>query len=86
MLNWHRDPDYEMRINALRSESEQIKRNAEQIESEILRVRSETEQIKSETEQLRRENKRLAEIESRLDVLLRSPDSSCQATPDIDSN
>ena len=79
MLNWHRDPDYEMRINALRSDRARI-------ESEILRVRSETEQIESETEQLRRENKRLAEIESRLDGLLRSPDSSCQATPDIDSN
>ena len=72
MLNWHRDPDYEMRINALRNETEQL--------------RSETEQIKREAEQLRLENKRLAEIESRLDALLRSPDSSCQATPDIDSN
>ena len=42
--------------------------------------------IEQRTKLLKIENKRLAEIESRLDVLLRSPDSSCQATPDIDSN
>ena len=42
--------------------------------------------IEQRTKLLKIENKRLAEIESRLDALLRSPDSSCQTTPDIDSN
>jgi hypothetical protein len=33
-LNWRRDPDFERRINALRSETEQIKRECEQIARE----------------------------------------------------
>ena len=65
MLNWRRDPDFETRLHALRSE---------------------TEQIRKETEQLRRENKRIRELESRLDALMRSPDSSCSTLPETDGN
>lgn len=58
MLNWHRDPDYERRMSALRSE----------------------------TERLRRENKRIRELESKLDALMRSPDSCCSTPPETDGN
>mgnify|MGYP003334811067 CR=1 FL=1 len=37
-----------------------------------------------EIEQLRRETKRLKELNSRLDALLRSPDSSCSTPPEAD--
>ena len=37
--------------------------------------------IEQETERLRKENKRLAELESRLDALLLSADSSSQTPP-----
>ncbi|MCX5969832.1 MAG: hypothetical protein NTV57_19805 [Cyanobacteria bacterium] len=45
-----------------------------------------TRQLKSEIEQLRKENKRLAALESRLDALLLSADSSSQTPPAIGSN
>ena len=44
-LNWHRDPDYETRMLALRKDRE--------------RIENEIAQIEKETEQLRRENARL---------------------------
>jgi hypothetical protein len=44
----------------------------------------EIEQIEKETEQLRRENKQLHELESKLDALLLSPDSSCSTPPETD--
>ena len=46
----------------------------------------EIEQIKSETERLRRENKRIRELESRLDALMRSPDSCSSIPPETDGN
>ena len=76
-LNWHRDPDFETRMHALRKDRERI-------ENEILRVRSDSERIEKETEQLRRETKRLKELNSRLDSLLRSPDSSSPTPPAAD--
>ena len=42
--------------------------------------------IEQETEKLRQENKRLAELESRLDALLLSADSSSQTPPATGSN
>ena len=71
-LNWHRDPDYERRMSALRKDRQ--------------RIESETERIRNETEQLRRESKRLKEINARLDALLRSPDSSSPTPPAADCN
>jgi hypothetical protein len=52
----------------------------------MLRLESESERIKSETEQLRKENARLAEIESKLDALLLSSDTSLPIPPAADSN
>ena len=68
MLNWHRDPDYETRMLALRQDRQRI-------ENEIL-------QIERETEQLRRDNKRLKELNSRMRALLLSPDSSSSTPPE----
>jgi hypothetical protein len=42
--------------------------------------------IENDIERLQKENKRLADIESRLDALLLSADSSSPAPPATDSN
>ena len=39
-----------------------------------------------EIEQLRRENKRLAELSSRMDALLRNPDSCSSTPPETDGS
>jgi len=62
-LNWHRDPDYERRMRALRKDRQRIE---------------------SEDERLRRETKRLKDLNSRLDFLLRSPDSASPTPPATD--
>jgi hypothetical protein len=49
-------------------------------------IEQQTKLLKIENEQLDFENKRLAEIESRLDALLRSPDSCLPIPPEIDSD
>ena len=68
MLNWRRDPGYELRMK--------------QLESEILQVKSETEQIENETEQLRRENARERALLASIDRLCFPPESSSTpATP-----
>jgi len=69
-LNWRRDPDYERRIDALRKDRQ--------------RIEIEIEQIKNETERLRRENKQLHVLESKLNALLLSPDSSLPTPPETD--
>ncbi|MFM7550411.1 MAG: hypothetical protein ACKO8I_16400, partial [Cyanobacteriota bacterium] len=51
MLNWRRDPGYELRVM-------QHKLRMQQLENEILQVRKDREQIEKEIEQLRRENAR----------------------------
>jgi hypothetical protein len=70
MLNWRRDPDFERRIHALRSETEQIRRETEQIKSD-------TERIRRETEQLRRENARLRALNAKAKILLSCVDQHC---------
>ena len=45
-----------------------------------------TKQLESEIEQLREENRRLAELESRMDALLLSADSTSQTPPATGSN
>jgi hypothetical protein len=49
-------------------------------------IEQQTKLLKIENEQLDFENKRLAEIESRLDALLRSPDSCLPIPAEIDSD
>ena len=72
MLNWRPVYDIEQRTKQLRIESLESKRRTKQLESEI--------------EQLKKENKRLAELESRMDALLLSADSSSQTPPATGSN
>jgi hypothetical protein len=45
-----------------------------------------TKQLESEIEQLREENRRLAALESRMDALLLSADSTSQTPPATGSN
>ncbi len=70
MLNWRCDPDYERRMNALRSDRERI-------ENDILQVEKEIERIESETEQLRRENARLRALNANAKILLSCVDQHC---------
>jgi hypothetical protein len=58
------------------------------IDAQITELASErrTQLIDNDIERLQKENKRLAAIESRLDALLLSADSSSPAPPATDSN
>jgi hypothetical protein len=71
-LNWH--PTIDARIRVLESE----RRAQESVRR--------TQLIENDIERLQKENKRLAAIESRLDALLLSADSSSPAPPATDSN
>jgi hypothetical protein len=78
-LNWH--PTIDAQIRVLESERrENVLKKREQ-ESE-----RRTQLIENDIERLQKENKRLADIESRLDALLLSADSSSPAPPETDSN
>jgi len=56
------------------------------IEQRELESRKRTQQLESEIEQLDIENRRLAALESRMDALLLSADSSSQTPPATGSN
>jgi hypothetical protein len=71
-LNWH--PTIDARIREL--EYEKLEQESER----------RTKLIENDIERLEKENKRLADIESRLDALLLSADSSSPAPPATDSN
>jgi hypothetical protein len=71
-LSWH--PTIDAQIRELESERrENVLKKREQL-------------IENDIERLQKENKRLADIESRLDALLLSADSSSPAPPATDSN
>ena len=71
-LNWH--PTIDAQIKEL--ESERREQESER----------RTKLIENDIERLEKENKRLANIESRLDALLLSADSSSPIPPATDSN
>jgi hypothetical protein len=52
LLNWRRDPGYELSMSHSQFAIERSKERTKHIESEILRVRTDSERIKKETEQL----------------------------------
>jgi len=85
-LNWH--PTIDAQIKEL--ESERRERESGIRESEFKRQEQESERrtklIENDIERLEKENKRLANIESRLDALLLSADSSSPIPPATDSN
>ena len=72
MLNWRPVYDIEQESERLRIESLESEKRTKLVENEI--------------EQLKLENKRLAELESRMDTLLLSADSSSQTPPATGSN
>jgi TolA-binding protein len=86
MLNWRRDPDFERRIHALRSDRERIEKNILQVEKEIEQIKNETEQIERETEQLRRENARLRALNALTRQLCFPPESSSIPIPPTESD
>jgi hypothetical protein len=85
-LNWH--PTIDARIREL--EYEKRAQESEMRESEFKRREQESERrtklIENDIERLEKENKRLADIESSLDALLLSADSSSPIPPATDSN
>ena len=78
-LNWH--PTLDAQISAIESRQE-----SERLRNETAQLKNESEQLKNETEQLKIENARLAALESKLDSLLLSADSSSPIPPATDCN
>ena len=82
-LNWR--PVYDIEMRGRESE-----RRTKQLESEFEQLESEFEQRELERDkrlkQLEIENRRLAELESRMDALLLSADSTSQTPPATGSN
>ena len=78
-LNWH--PTNDAQIKGRESERRENYFKIREQESE-----RRTKLIENDIERLEKENKRLADIESRLDALLLSADSSSPIPPATDSN
>ena len=97
MFNWR--PVYDIEMRGRKSERRTKQLRIESLESEMRLLDSEkrTKQLESEFEQrelerdkrlkqLEIENRRLAELESRMDALLLSADSTSQTPPATGSN
>jgi hypothetical protein len=69
MLNWRRDPGFELR-------KMQHEQRMKQLESDILRVRSDREQIEKEIEQLDHENAKEEAFSDSMKQLCFPPESS----------
>ena len=76
-LNWH--PTIDAQISAIESRQE-----SERLRNETAQLKNETERLKNETAQLKIENARLAALESKLNLLLLSADSSLPIPPATD--
>ena len=63
-----------------------IEQESERLRIESLESEKRTKLVENEIAQLKLENKRLAELESRMDALLLSADSSSQTPPATGSN
>ena len=83
MFNWRPVYDIEQRTRQLRIESLDSEKRTKQLESEF--EQRELERDKR-LKQLEIENRRLAELESRMDALLLSADSTSQTPPATGSN
>ena len=83
MFNWRPVYDIEQRTRQLRIESLESEKRTKQLESEF--EQRELERDKR-LKQLEIENRRLAELESRMDALLLSADSTSQTPPATGSN
>ncbi|MFN7899998.1 MAG: hypothetical protein ACK5N0_10105, partial [Synechococcaceae cyanobacterium] len=99
-LNWHPTIDAQIRIlefERREQESERREKELERYEQELERYEQELERREQESERrtkliendiarLQKENEHLAAIESKLDALLLSADSSSPIPPATDSN
>ena len=89
-FNWRPVYDIEQRTKQLRIESLESEKRTQQLESEFEQLENEFEQRELERDkrlkQLEIENRRLAELESRMDALLLSADSTSQTPPATGSN
>jgi hypothetical protein len=83
MFNWRPVYDIEQETERLRIESLESEKRAKLLESEF--EQRELERDKR-LKQLEIENRRLAELESRMDALLLSADSTSQTPPATGSN
>ena len=83
MFNWRPVYDIEQRTKQLRIESLESEKRTKQLESEF--EQRELERDKR-LKQLEIENRRLAELESRMDALLLSADSTSPTPPATGSN
>jgi hypothetical protein len=77
MLNWRRDPGYELRVM-------QYEQRKMQHELRMKQLKSEIEQIKKETEQLRRENARQKALSALIKQHCFPPESSSTPIPPIE--
>ena len=75
---WHWISSYRG-LSELRSNNEDLRNNNKEL-------RKETELLRKETEALKQQNARLAELESKLDIVLQSSDSSLNPTISTDNN
>jgi DNA-binding transcriptional regulator GbsR (MarR family) len=78
-LNWH--PTIDAQIRALESERRELESEKRELESE-----RRTKLLEKEIALLEKENEQLADLESRLDALLLSADSSSQTPPSTGSS
>jgi hypothetical protein len=77
MLNWRRDPGYELRVM-------QYEQRKMQHELRMKQLKIEIEQIKTETEQLRRENARERALSALIKQHCFPPESSSTPIPPIE--
>ena len=77
MLNWRRDPGYELRVM-------QYEQRKMQHELRMKQLKSEIEQIEKETEQLRRENARQKALSALIKQHCFPPESSSTPIPPIE--
>ena len=77
MLNWRRDPGYELRMKQLENEILRVRSDSERIEKDTRGIEKDTELIRKDTELLRRENARLRLLNARGRALLSFVDQHC---------
>jgi hypothetical protein len=77
MLNWRRDPGYELRVM-------QYEQRKMQHELRMKQLKSEIEQIKKETEQLRRENARERALSALIKQHCFPPETNSTPIPPIE--
>ena len=84
MLNWRRDPGYELRMLQYEQRKMQHELRMKQLKSEIEQIKSDSERIEKETEQLRRENARQKALSALIKQHCFPPESNSTPIPPIE--